>query len=249
MFVLNSSSIEYQGLSVIKKDCRMIQLIVNQYYKNVSIRENLHLCLQYFGNTKKIDDCISKQEDLIPSNCIGRQITFPIIGIGDYRKNGKIMNIALLVDTNGLLTTQLPNGKTLYDYLKNDYPNITVYTREEKWTDEQGRIRPVTSAKKSSKCFDSTMLKDGETNNFIMFDEPIMITAQIAMFYRTNAAYHINMNAPRLITKSALKDSMNEIMNFDYDTAKLNEQKKIDDEKLNHSLSEASKIEQDLFGL
>ena len=52
MFTLDLSAVEYQGISLIKKDYIEIQKIVNRYYRNVKVKDNLHVCLKYFGMTK-----------------------------------------------------------------------------------------------------------------------------------------------------------------------------------------------------
>lgn len=215
MFVLKSSSVEYQGISIIKKDIVTLQKCVNKYYKNVKVKDNLHLCLQYFGVTKKIDDCINKESQIIPFQSIGKQVVLPIIGIGEYRKNGKIMNIALLVDDSHFPGIQV-GDKTLFDYEMTDCPNITVYVCKDTYIDNKNRIHPVTAVKKSDKCFIPEKLEEGETSNFIAFKEPVYVSGQLAMFFGQQPAYHVDMNAPRLITRKQINEDINELMNAEF---------------------------------
>lgn len=212
---LNLSSVEYQGISIIKKDYITIQKIINRYYKNVRAKDNLHLCLQYFGLTKKIDDCIKKELSIIPFEAIGKQIKLPIIGIGEYRKNGKIMNIALLVDDTCFMDIFIKD-KMLFDYMDNTCPNITVYTCPDTYIDEKNRIRHVTAVKKSDKCFMKEKLEEGETSNLIMFDDPIIVIGQLCFFHLQNPAFHININTPRLITKEQLSHDVNELLHANF---------------------------------
>lgn len=235
MFTLDLSAVEYQGISLIRKDYIEIQKIVNRYYRNVKVKDNLHVCLKYFGMTKKIDDCISKETEILPFKSIGKQIILPVTGIGEYRKDGKIMNIALLVDDSSFMDIMVGN-KTLFDYQENPCPNITVYVSPDTFTDEKGRKRPVTAVKKSDKCFMTEKLEEGEISHFIPFKEPVYVSGQLCFFRMQHPAFHVNMNAPRLITNAQLKADVTELMNAEFENEWKKERKE-----------EAEKLEDRLF--
>ena len=215
-FMIRSSQIEYQGISVIKKDYPILERLAANYYSNLRLKDNLHVCLEYFGTKYKLDKHLEKEKELFPEKCIGKPVQIPIIGIGAYAKDGVLMNIAFLIDDTEFAGVHI-GDRTLYDYCHNDCPNITIYTAEGTYTDEKGRVRPITSTKKSYKCFQPDMIDPNEKQGFIAFDEPVYVTGQLAVFRGQNPEYRIKNDVPRLVSNKGIRAMSGELLECEFE--------------------------------
>ena len=62
--MIRSSQIEYQGISIIKKDYPILEKLASNYYSNLRLKDNLHVCLEYFGTKYKLDKHLEKEKEL-----------------------------------------------------------------------------------------------------------------------------------------------------------------------------------------
>lgn len=220
-----SSQIEYQGLSIVKKDYKKLEALLKKYYPNAKMKQNLHICLDYFGTKQHIDKHLEKEKKLFPSKALGKQLEIPIIGIADYYKDGKLMNVALLIDDEVFYDVKIGEDKTLANYNNTACPCITLYVANDTFIDEKNRVRPVTAVKKSSKCFNKDELKDGEISHFVDLTD-ITVTGEIAAFNKQNAIYRIHDNSTRLTTNKSIREVINDVMNLEIENEYEKEEKK-----------------------
>ena len=89
MRAVYSNFIEYQGISIIKKETAALEKITKKYFPPVdTLRDNLHVCLEYFSTKKQMDVLLKKEEKVFPQKVMGKQIEIPLIAIGGYYKKG-----------------------------------------------------------------------------------------------------------------------------------------------------------------
>lgn len=230
---IKTSQIEYQGISVLRDERERVKKILQDYFPNIPLKQNLHVCFQYFGTVYRHDKHMAKEKVLFPK--LGTPVDMTVLGIGVYKKNGKIMNIALLVDDMSFLDVKVSEEKTLFDYNTNPCPNITLYAADDTYEDD-GKTKKTTSVKKSNKCFQSELLGEGEECEFYPFATPVIIKGRLAVFRAQDIFYRIIKDAPRLASNKALTNAVDELVHIDFaEELRLEkeEKKKADLEKLN----------------
>lgn len=217
-----SNFIEYQGISVVKKDIPQISSLTKQYFPAVEeLRDNLHICLEYFSIRKQMDVLLKKEEKVFPQKVMGKQIEVPLIAIGGYYKNGKLLNVAFLIDDSFYDTTTLANGKKLRYYDAANMPFLTVWTNKEKINGKH-----IASAKFSGRCFGSEPLAEDESIRIFEFDKPIMITGELCAFGSKQVGekerkgykiFNVKNSSTRLISNKSLIADTQAIMDAEFE--------------------------------
>lgn len=212
--IIESSAIEYQGISIVKKEIPKIEKILRQYNSKVSLRPNLHVCLDYFGVRKQSDSHIEKTQNVFPVNAMGKQIEIPVIGIGYYKRDNEIMNISLLID-DSVFDNIVIGERLLTEYNKKGMPWITLYTCE-KTVEIEGKEYPISTAKHSGKCFGLEPIGENEYCRMEMFDTPVYITGELCVFKGGFKFFHVKDNTTRLITWKSLREEQMNMLNEDF---------------------------------
>lgn len=207
--IIDSSAIEYQGISIVKKDIPKIEKIMNKYHPGLKLRPNLHICLDYFGVRKQSDTHIEKTQNIFPFKTMGKQIDIYIVGIGYYKRineNGEkeLMNVSLLIDDSTFDEITIED-KTLTAYNKKGMPWITLYTNP-KTVEMNGKEYPVSTAKHSGKCFGLEELAENEVYDMEILDNPITVTGELCVFRGGLKFFHVKDNTTRLITWKSLRE-------------------------------------------
>ena len=198
MRAVYSNFIEYQGISIIKKETAALEKITKKYFPPVdTLRDNLHVCLEYFSTKKQMDVLLKKEEKVFPQKVMGKQIEIPLIAIGGYYKKGKLLNVAFLIDDSFYDTTTLANGKKLRHY----------------------------DAKFSGRCFGGKPLAEDEFIQIYEFDEPIMVTGELCAFGSKQVGekerkgykiFNVKNSSTRLISNKSLIADTQAIIDADF---------------------------------
>ena len=215
-----SSSVEYQGIAIVKHEIPKIEKEVNKRFTNVRLRPNLHVCLDYFGLRKQSDTHIIKTQDMFKEKTMGRQVSVPVIGIGYYeRKNAdgkyELMNVSLLVDDSSF-DQIIVEDKVLTDFNKKNMPWITLFTNP-KTIIMNDKEYPVSTAKHSGKCFGLEELDENERCHMDVFDDPLMLAGELCVFRGPEKFYHIQDDTTRLITWKSLREKQDAMLETEFE--------------------------------
>lgn len=221
MRAVYSNFIEYQGISIIKKETTALEKITKKYFPPVdTLRDNLHVCLEYFSTKKQMDVLLKKEEKVFPQKVMGKQMEIPLIAIGGYYKKGKLLNVAFLIDDSFYDTTTLANGKKLRHYDAANMPFLTVWTNKEKIDGKH-----IASAKFSGRCFGGKPLAEDEFIQIYEFDEPIMVTGELCAFGSKQVGekerkgykiFNVKNSSTRLISNKSLIADTQAIIDADF---------------------------------
>lgn len=203
-----TSQIEYQGIIIQGPEKKKLTKLLKKHYPNYKLKPNIHCTFQYFGVDYKIDSHMKKEEELFPSELLGTEVSLKVSELGVYKRDGEIMNIALKVSD----FDKEVKGYNLENYNHNDCLNITLYVNRETFKDEKNRIRPLSSAKRSYKCFGKD-LKDDETYEIIPVS--LELTGKLAVFVGQSPYYHMKSDIRQLISNQVIDDEINTLIQED----------------------------------
>lgn len=200
-----TSQVEYQGIIIQNPEKKKITKLLKKHYPDYHLKTNVHCTFQYFGVDYKIDSHMKKEEELLPESILGKEVSLKVNEIGVYKKDGKIMNIALKVSD----FTKEIEGINLEKYNFNDCLNITLYVNRETFTDEKNRVRPLSSAKRSYKCFGQD-LKEDET--YETMPVSLELKGKLAVFVGQSPYYHVKSDVRQLISNQTLNNDINVLL-------------------------------------